>query len=65
MYRYEDIVPLAKNCTEIYVWRTMTFTPPFRQMSSKDTVLLSNRDLHTSTPPYETNLPTLINGLIT
>lgn len=25
--KYNDILPLAKNCTEIYVWHTMTFAP--------------------------------------
>ena len=31
-FRYEDIMPLAQNCTQIYVWHTMSFTPPFRSL---------------------------------
>ena len=31
-FRYDDIMPLAQNCTEIYVWNTKSFTPGFHPL---------------------------------
>ena len=49
--RYDDIIPLAKNCTEIYVWHTMTFTLPYRQLHLENLNAINDAD---------TNLPKLL-----
>ena len=43
-FRYRDIVPLAKNCTEIYVWHTMTMAPSIQLSKSVSDL----KDLKTS-----------------
>ena len=49
--RYDDIIPLAKNCTEIYVWHTMTFSLPYRQLHLENLNAINDAD---------TNLPKLL-----
>ena len=53
-FSYDDIMPLAKNCTEIYVWHTMTFTPPFRNLGLED--LNANPDTNLATLLLKNNL---------
>merc|ERR1712062_170923 len=42
---YDDIMPLAKNCTEILVWRTMSFTPRFRPLPNLTKISYSDTNL--------------------
>ena len=41
-FRYEDIEPLANNCTEVLVWHTMTAAPEPVTMKEKASYKFSN-----------------------